>query len=141
MKMKKIRITALILIVSMLAFIFAGCAKKDETKPQMTLNVVTTIADYAMDLNITFFEQYDHVILGSAELPLYYFQLKEIDFSFSVGVDEDGMIESMLLSHISGAEIYLFHKDPGKLDPNAAPYEKPADSIMIQQFIDKMTEN
>lgn len=138
--MKKIRFIALILTLSALVCFLTGCKTKDETKPQMTLNVVTTIADYAKDLNISFFEQYDHIILGSADLPLYYLQLKEVDFSLSAGLDIDGNIEFMLLSHTSGAEIYLFHKNPGQLDPNAAQYEKDANSAMIEEFIAQVTE-
>ena len=51
------------------------------------------------------------------------------------------MIESMMLSHSSGQEIYLFHKNPGQLDPNATQYTEDAKSYDLQKFIDKMTED
>ena len=67
--------------------------------------------------------------------------MRETDFAFTIGIDETGAIESMMLSHISGEEIYLFHKNPGKLDPNATQYTEDAKSYDLQKFIDKMTEN
>ncbi|MBQ4140916.1 MAG: hypothetical protein IJD70_06225 [Clostridia bacterium] len=139
--MKKIKITCILLALSMLAGILIGCAKKKEDKPYMSLSTVLSFADQARDMDLRFFSQFEYVVLGSSELPLYYFQLKEIDFSFSIGLDADGMIESMMLSHSSGQEIYLFHKNPGQLDPNATQYTEDAKSYDLQKFIDKMTED
>ena len=139
--MKKLRIIALMLALLSLSCLLAGCRREEEEKPKLTLNAVLSIADGARDLPITYFSNYDYVVLGSSEIPLYYFQLKEIDFAFSVGMDENGQIESMMLSHISGSEIYLFHKNPGRLDPNATQYTEDAKSYDLQKFIDKMTEN
>lgn len=139
--MKKMRFICAFLVLCTLACMLAGCAREDEKKPYMTLDAVLNFADQARELDLRYFSQYEYVILGSAELPLYYFQLREIDYSLSIGVDSAGMIESMILSHISGEEIYIFHKNPGKLDPNATQYVEDASSYDIQKFIDKMTEN
>lgn len=139
--MKKIRIAALLLAIVTLACVFSGCRREKEKNPLLPLNAILAIADEARDVPITYFSDYEYVILGSSEMPLYYFQLKEIDFAFSIGMDENGQIESMMLSHISGEEIYLFHKNPGRLDPNATQYTEDAKSYKLQQFIDKMTEN
>lgn len=135
--MKKFRLLCALLALSVLA----GCAREDEKKPYMTLDAVLSFADQARQLDLKYFLQYEYVVLGSAELPLYYFQLRETDFSLSIGVGSDGMPESMILSHISGEEIYIFHKNPGQLDPNATQYTKDASTYDIQNFIDKMTEN
>jgi hypothetical protein len=139
--MKKIRITALILAVLLLSCLLFGCKREEKERPKLSLNEVLAIADEARDVPITYFSDYEYVVLGSTEMPLYYFQLKEIDFAFSVGIDENGQIESMMLSHISGEEVYLFHKNPGKLDPNATQYTEDAKSYDLQKFIEKMTEN
>lgn len=139
--MKKIRITCFLLSLSAVICLFAGCARKKKDKPIMTVNAVLSFADTARDMSITYFSQYEYVQLGSNERPLYYFQLSDPDFSLSVGMDGDGQIESMLFSHISGEEIYIFHKNPGQLDPNATQYTEDASSYDLQNFIDKMTEN
>lgn len=139
--MKKMRFICVFLVLCTLACMFSGCAREDEKKPYMTLNAVLDFADQARELDLRYFSQYEYVVLGSEELPLYYFQLREIDYSLSIGVDSDGMIESMILSHISGEEIYIFHKNPGQLDPNATQYVEDASAYDIQKFIDKMTEN
>lgn len=139
--MKKRRLLSTIFALCLLACLLAGCAREEEKKPYMTLDNVLNFADQARDLDMRYFSQYEYVVLGSAELPLYYFQLKEIDYSLSIGVDANGMIESMILSHISGEEIYIFHKNPGQLDPNATQYVEDASAYDIQKFIDKMTEN
>jgi hypothetical protein len=139
--MKGLRITALILAILLLSCLLFGCKREEKERPKLSLNEVLAIADEARDVPITYFSKYDYVVLGSSELPLYYFQLKEIDFAFSVGIDENGQIESMMLSHISGDEVYLFHKNPGKLDPNATQYTEDAKSYDLQKFIEKMTEN
>ena len=139
--MKRFRIAALILVLAVVACIFAGCSRKEEEKPLMPLDAVLAIANDARDVGITYFSDYEYVVLGSSEMPLYYFQLKESDFAFSIGMDEDGMIESMMLSHVSGNEIYLFHKDSAKLDPNATQYTEDAKEYDLIKFIEKMTEN
>lgn len=139
--MKGLRITALILAVLLLSCLLFGCKREEKERPKLSLNEVLAIADEARDVPITYFSDYEYVVLGSTEMPLYYFQLKEIDFAFSVGIDENGQIESMMLSHISGEEVYLFHKNPGKLDPNATQYTEDAKSYDLQKFIEKMTEN
>ena len=133
----------LLSVLLALAFIlcaFAGCGRKEEDKPLMSLAAVLDFADMARELQLSQFSKFEYVALGSDEMPLYYFQLREIDFAFTIGVDENGAIESMMLSHISGEEIYLFHKNPGKLDPNATQYSKDASSYDLQKFIDEMTE-
>lgn len=134
------RIISLLLSLALLTCAFAGCAKKEEDKPLMTLATVLDFADSARELTLPQFSPFEYVVLGSAEMPIYYFQLREIDFVFTIGVDEYGQIESMMLSHISGEEIYLFHKNPGKLDPAATQYTEDASSYDLQKFIDKMTE-
>ena len=139
--MKKFRIIALLLAMSALACVFAGCRSQEEEKQPLPLNAILAIADEARDVPITYFSDYEYVTLGSSAMPLYYFQLKEPDFAFSVGLDANGQIESMMLSHVSGNEIYLFHKNPGILDPNATQYEEDAKSYDLQKFIEKMTEN
>ena len=142
--MKKIRLICLVLALISVAALLAGCAKNNEEeneKPKLPLSVVETIAGNARELDLRFFAQYDYVTLGSLSMPLYYFQLSNSDYSLSVGTDETGAIEFMLLSHSSGEEIYLFHKNPGKLDPNATPYVEDASSADIREFIVRMTEN
>ena len=139
--MKKIRITALTLALLTLFCMLAGCKREEEKKPKLSLSAVISFADEARDVPITYFSDYDYVVLGSSELPLYYFQLNETDFAFSIGMNELGEIDSMMLSHVSGSEIYLFHKTPGILDPNATQYTEDAKSYDIQKFIDEMTEN
>ena len=139
--MKKFRIVAFLLAIATLACLFVGCKREDKEKPLLHLNAILAIADEARDVPITYFSDYEYVVLGSSEMPLYYFQLKEIDFAFSVGIDENGQIESMMLSHISGEKVYLFHKNPGKLDPHATQYTEDAKSYDLQKFIEKMTEN
>ena len=140
--MKKFRFAALLLVLLTITCLFAGCAEKeDEKKPRLSLDTVVSFADEARDVPISYFSKYDYVVLGSSEMPIYYFQLKEIDFTFSITLNELGEIDSMMLSHISGEEIYLFHKTPGILDPNATQYTEDAKSYDLQEFIDKMTEN
>ena len=141
--MKKFRIAAFLLALLTLACLFVGCKKEEEKKdrPLMPLEAVLAIADEARDVPITYFSNYEYVVLGSSAMPLYYFQLKEIDFTFSITLNELGEIDSMMLSHVSGEEIYLFHKTPGILDPNATQYTEDAKSYEIQKFIEKMTEN
>ncbi len=139
--MKKIRIICFLLSLCAVVCLLAGCVRKEKDKPIMTVNAVLSFADNARDMSLTYFSQYEYVQLGSSERPLYYFQLNDPDFSLSVGLDENGAIESMLFSHISGEEIYIFHKNPGQLDPNATQYTEDAKSYDIQKFIDKMTEN
>lgn len=140
MKMKRIALIFLALAAVLLSF--AGCGgRQEEEKPLMSLATVLDFADSARELQLGQFAKFEYVALGSSEMPLYYFQLRETDFAFSIGVDETGMIESMMLSHSSGEEIYLFHKNPGKLDPNATQYTEDASAYDLQKFIDKMTEN
>ena len=136
--MKKILLFLLALTFILCAF--AGCGKKEEDKPLMSLATVLDFADMARELQLSQFSKFEYVALGSSEMPIYYFQLREIDFAFTIGIDENGAIESMMLSHISGEEIYLFHKNPGKLDPLATQYTKDASSYDLQKFIDEMTE-
>ena len=137
--MKKVLSLLLALIFTLCAF--SGCGKKDEDKPLMSLATVLEFADGARELQLRQFAKFEYVVLGSSEVPLYYFPMSEGDFAFTIGVDENGAIESMMLSHISGEEIYLFHKNPGRLDPNATQYTEDAKSYDLQKFIDKMTEN
>lgn len=139
--MKKIRFFCLILSLCAILCLLSGCARKENEKATLTVNAVLSFADNARDMSLTYFSQFNYVQLGSNERPLYYFQLNDPDFSLSVGIDENGEIESMLFSHISGEEIYLFHKNPGQLDPNATQYTEDASSYDLQNFIDKMTEN
>ncbi len=139
--MKKIRILCLMLSLCAILCLLSGCARKEEKKSVLTVNSVLAFADSARDVSLTYFSKYDYVQLGSNERPLYYFQLNDPDYSLSVGLDENGEIESMLFSHISGEEIYLFHKNPGQLDPNATQYTEDASSYDLQNFIDKMMEN
>ncbi len=139
--MKKIRITCFLLSLCAIVCLLAGCAPKKKDKPIMTVNAVLAFADTAREMSITYFSQYEYVQLGSNERPLYYFQLSDPAFSLSVGMDGEGQIESMLFSHISGEEIYIFHKNPGQLDPNATQYTEDASSYDIQNFINKMTED
>ena len=134
------KILSIILTLAFVLCAFAGCGKKEEDKPLMSLATVLDFADMARELQLSQFSKFEYVALGSSEMPIYYFQLREIDFAFTIGVDENGAIESMMLSHISGEEIYLFHKNPGKLDPNATQYTKDASSYDLQKFIDEMTE-
>ena len=134
------RIVSLLLALVLLLS-FAGCReKKDDNKPLMSLATVLDFADYARDLTLPQFSPFEYVVLGSSEMPLYYFPMSDIDFTFTIGIDENGQIESMMLSHISGEEIYLFHKNPARLDPNATQYTEDAKSYDLQKFIDKMTE-
>lgn len=139
--MKKIRIICFLLSLSAVICLLAGCARKEKDKPIMPVNAVISFADTAREMSITYFSQYEYVQLGSNERPLYYFQLSDPAFSLSVGMDGEGQIESMLFSHISGEEIYIFHKNPGQLDPNATQYTEDASSYDIQNFINKMTED
>ena len=106
----------------------------------MSLGTVLDFADSARELTLPQFSPFEYVVLGSSEMPLYYFPMHESDFSFTIGIDENGAIESMMLSHISGEEIYLFHKNPSRLDPNATQYTEDAKSYDLQKFIDKVTE-
>ena len=134
------RIVSLLLALVLLLS-FAGCReKKDDNKPLMSLATVLDFADRARELTLPQFSPFEYVVLGSSEMPLYYFPLSDIDFSFTIGIDENGQIESMMLSHISGEEIYLFHKNPARLDPIATQYTEDANSYDLQKFIDKMTE-
>lgn len=134
------KILSLLLAFAFIVCAFSGCREKREDKPLMTLATILDFADGARDLELRQFAKFEYVTLGSSELPLYYFQLRELDFAFTIGIDENGAIESMMLSHVSGEEIYLFHKNPGKLDPNATQYTEDAKSYDLQKFIDKVTE-
>ena len=134
------RLFALLLALVFIVCAATACAKRDEDKPFMSLAAILDFADGARDLQLRQFAKFEYVVLGSSDVPLYYFPLREIDFAFTIGIDENGEIESMMLSHISGEEIYLFHKNPGKLDPNATQYTKDASSYDLQEFIDEMTE-
>ena len=132
---------SLLLALTFIACAFSGCGKKDEDKPLLSVAAVLDFADSARDVELRQFAKFEYVVLGSSEVPLYYFPMRESDFAFTIGIDEYGAIESMMLSHISGEEIYLFHKNPGRLDPNATQYTEDAKSYDLQKFIDKMTEN
>ena len=134
------RTVSLLLALTFLLCIFAGCKKEEENKAMMSLGTVLDFADSARELTLPQFSPFDYVVLGSSEMPLYYFPMRESDFSFTIGIDENGAIESMMLSHISGEEIYLFHKNPSRLDPNATQYTEDAKSYDLQKFIDKVTE-
>ena len=134
------KVLSLLLALVFVVCVFAGCGDKDEDKPLISLATVLDFADSARQLELPQFSPFEYVVLGSSEVPLYYFPMLESDFSFTIGIDENGAIESMMLSHISGEEIYLFHKNPGKLDPNATQYTKDASSYDLQKFIDEMTE-
>jgi hypothetical protein len=135
------KIISLLLALTFIACAFSGCGKKDEDKPLLSVAAVLDFADSARDVELRQFAKFEYVVLGSSEVPLYYFPMRESDFAFTIGIDEYGAIESMMLSHISGEEIYLFHKNPGRLDPNATQYTEDAKSYDLQKFIDKMTEN
>ena len=134
------KILSFLLALTFILCAFAGCGKKEEDKPLMSLATVLDFADTARELQLGQFSKFEHVALGSSEMPIFYFPLRETDFAFTIGMDEDGDIESMMLSHVSGEEIYLFHKNPGKLDPLATQYTKDASSYDLQKFIDEMTE-
>ncbi len=134
------KVFSLLLALVFVVCAFAGCREKDEDKPMISLATVLDFADDARLLELRQFSAFEYVILGSSEVPLYYFPMRESDFSFTIGIDEYGAIESMMLSHISGEEIYLFHKNPAKLDPNATQYTEDAKSYDLQKFIDEMTE-
>ena len=134
------KILSIILVLTFVLCAFAGCGKKEEDKPFMSLATVLDFADMARELQLSQFSKFENVTLGSSELPIFYFPLREIDFAFTIGMDEEGDIESMMLSHVSGEEIYLFHKNPGRLDPNATQYTEDAKSYDLQKFIDEMTE-
>ena len=134
------RTVSLLLALTFLLCIFTGCKKEEENKAMMSLGTVLDFADSARELTLPQFSPFDYVVLGSSEMPLYYFPMRESDFAFTIGIDEYGAIESMMLSHISGEEIYLFHKNPGRLDPNATQYTEDAKSYDLQKFIDKVTE-
>lgn len=136
--MKKV-LSLFLALVFVLCF-FVGCEKTEEEKPMMSLATVLDFADSARTLELPQFSGLEYVVLGSSEMPLYYFPMTEGDFSFTIGIDENGAIESMMLSHISGEEIYLFHKNPGRLDPSATQYTEDAKSYDLQKFIDKVTE-
>lgn len=138
--MKIKRIIPLLLAFVFVICAFAGCKEKDEDKPLMSLATVLDFADSARELTLPQFSPFEYVVLGSSEMPLYYFPMTDADFSFTIGIDENGEIESMMLSHISGEEIYLFHKNPGKLDPNATQYTEDAKSYDLKKFIEKVTE-
>jgi hypothetical protein len=135
------KIISLLLALTFIACAFSGCGKKDEDKPLLSVAAVLDFSDSARDVELRQFAKFEYVVLGSSEVPLYYFPMRESDFAFTIGIDEYGAIESMMLSHISGEEIYLFHKNPGRLDPNATQYTEDAKSYDLQKFIDKMTEN
>ena len=135
------KLISLLLALAFIACAFSGCGKKDEDKPLLSVAAVLDFADSARDVELRQFAKFEYVVLGSYEVPLYYFPMRESDFAFTIGIDEYGAIESMMLSHISGEEIYLFHKNPGRLDPNATQYTEDAKSYDLQKFIDKMTEN
>ena len=134
------KILSIFLALSFILCAFAGCGKEEEDKPLMSLATVLDFADMARELQLSQFSKFENVMLGSSELPIFYFPLREIDFAFTIGMDEEGTIESMMLSHVSGEEIYLFHKNPGRLDPNATQYTEDAKSYDLQKFIDEMTE-
>ena len=134
------KILSFLLALTFILCAFAGCGKKEEDKPLMSLATVLDFADMARELQLSQFAKFENVALGSSELPIFYFPLRETNFAFTIGMDEDGDIESMMLSHISGEEIYLFHKNPGRLDPNATQYTEDAKSYDLQKFIDEMTE-
>lgn len=138
---KKYRSLCLALMLCLMLGLLFGCARNDKPKRVLTVDAVLSFADSARDMSLDQFSQYEYVRLGSGSMPLYYFQLSDPDYSLSVGVDENGAIESMLFSHISGEEIYIFHKNPGRLDPNAAQYTEDASSYDLKSFIDKMTED
>ena len=135
------KLISLLLALTFIVCAFSGCGKKDEDKPLLSVAAVLDFADSARDVELRQFAKFEYVVLGSSEVPLYYFPMRESDFAFTIGIDEYGAIESMMLSHISGEEIYLFHKNPGRLDPNATQYTEDAKSYDLQKFIDKMTEN
>ena len=135
------KLISFLLALAFIACAFSGCGKKDEDKPLLSVAAVLDFADSARDVELRQFAKFEYVVLGSSEVPLYYFPMRESDFAFTIGIDEYGAIESMMLSHISGDEIYLFHKNPGRLDPNATQYTEDAKSYDLQKFIDKMTEN
>ena len=130
----------ILLSLALIVCALAACGKKDEDKPLMSTATVLDFADSARELQLRQFAKFEYVVLGSSEVPLYYFPMRESDFAFTIGIDENGEIESMMLSHISGEEIYLFHKNPGRLDPNATQYTEDAKSYDLQKFIDKVTE-
>ena len=134
------KVLSLLLALLFLLGVFVGCEKENEDKPMMSLATVLDFADSARQLELRQFSKFEYVVLGSSEVPLYYFPMRESDFSFTIGIDENGAIESMMLSHLSGEEIYLFHKNPGRLDPNATQYTEDAKSYDLQKFIDKVTE-
>ncbi len=129
----------LMLALCMLGCALAGCASEKE-KPKMSLSDVLAFADQARDMPLSYFAQFDFVMLGSSTQPLYYFELKERDYTLSIGIGDDAEIESMMLSHSSGSEIYIFHKNPGILDPNATQYTEDAKSYDIEKFIKEMSE-
>ena len=135
------KLISLLLALTFIVCAFSGCGKKDEDKPLLSVAAVLDFADSARDVELRQFAKFEYVVLGSSEVPLYYFPMRESDFAFTIGIDEYGAIESMMLSHISGEEVYLFHKNPGRLDPNATQYTEDAKSYDLQKFIDKMTEN
>ena len=134
------RTVSLLLALTFLLCIFTGCKKEEKNKAMMSLGTVLDFADSARELTLPQFSPFEYVVLGSSEMPLYYFPMRESQNSFTIGIDENGAIESMMLSHISGEEIYLFHKNPAKLDPNATQYTEDAKSYDLQKFIDKVTE-
>ncbi len=134
------KVLSFLLALAFIVCTFSGCGKKEEDKPLLSIPAILDFADGARELELRQFAKFEYVVLGSSEVPLYYFPMRETDFAFTIGIDENGAIESMMLSHISGEEIYLFHKNPGKLDPNATQYTEDAKSYDLQKFIDKMTE-
>ena len=134
------KILSILLALAFILCAFAGCGKEEEDKPLMSLATVLDFADMARELQLSQFSKFENVTLGSSKLPIFYFPLREFDFAFTIGMDEEGDIESMMLSHVSGEEIYLFHKNPGRLDPNATQYTEDAKSYDLQKFIDEMTE-
>lgn len=135
------RILSFLLALAFALCALSGCGKKEEDKPLLSIAAILDFADGARELELRQFAKFEYVVLGSSDVPLYYFPMRESDFAFTIGIDENGAVESMMLSHISGEEIYLFHKNPGKLDPNATQYTEDAKSYDLQKFIDKMTEN
>ncbi len=133
------KLICVMLACLMLVCAFAACAP-EEDKPKLSLAEVLAFADNARDIPIKSFSGYEYLPIGSSEQPIYYFRLKESEYAFSFALGSDGQIEYMMLSHSSGNEIYLFHKNPGILDPDAAQYTEDAKSYDIEKFIKEMSE-
>lgn len=67
------KILSFLLALTFILCAFAGCGKKEEDKPLMSLATVLDFADMARELQLSQFAKFENVALGSSELPIFIF--------------------------------------------------------------------